>query len=471
MKRKLLILFSLALAISMMAACRTQNDGGTVAQPEPATQAPAATQAEPATPATTPADTTADGPDPVEIRAAWWGDTVRHELYNSIIDLFEEEFPHITVIREPASFGDYWERFAVQVAGGNAPDFLSMHFAHVADFAPRGVMAPLQPFIDDDIVSFEGWSDFAYQSGYFDGVLYQMMMGFNVWGTFVNETAFEEIGVALPDFGWTWDEFRDKAVEVREALDARGERNRWLAGDSSGNFSAFRQGFLRPRGIDHYTPDGDFAGTVEDIIAWWTMWDEMRQLNLIPDPATGVEFEGVTLEDSMFARGRILAINYPPVNQISLFTNTFPDKRVGAVRNPTVPGAMAGEILQGASFAVSATATPERQLAAAKLMNFWLNDARAISLFMLDQGVIGNEALHPVIMENLNPAQQIQLDFVAYITALEQIPAIDVPPGAAEIESIFGLRAQEIAFGMRTIEDAAHDFLQEFAAIRERAER
>ena len=39
----------------------------------------------------------------VSIRWSWWGDTKRHELYNSIADKFEEKNPGIKVEREPNS--------------------------------------------------------------------------------------------------------------------------------------------------------------------------------------------------------------------------------------------------------------------------------------------------------------------------------------------------------------------------------
>ena len=34
--------------------------------------------------------------------------------------------------------------------------------------------------------------------------------------------------VAPPSFHWTWDEFRDFGIEVRQAMDAQGMNNSWM---------------------------------------------------------------------------------------------------------------------------------------------------------------------------------------------------------------------------------------------------
>ena len=465
MKKILSILLVLSMLFVVIAACADNNE---TTQPDtPQTQTPD-TPAE-----TTPAEEPDDDPieltdEPVEIRAAWWGDTVRNDMYSSIIDIFEEEFPHVTVIREPVSFGDYWERLAVQVAGGNAPDFLGMHFGYLADYAPRGVMAPLQPFVDAGVISFDGWSEYAHLSGYFDGTLYMMMMGFGYWTTFVNESLFEEIGVAQPEFGWTWDDFQAKAREVRAAFDARGENNSWLSGDPSGHFLSFRA-FLRQRGLEIYDEQGDFGASVQDLADWWTLWDDMRKENLIPDPATNVEFAGATLEDSMFSRQRVAVGLFLPSGQISLYSNTFPDRTISLVRNPTLPGGLAGEVLQGAWFAINGQSPPERQLAAAQLMNFWLNDERALAIFRLDQGVPGNLAQAHTYLDQLTDPQRLQLAFIESVDTYDKLPDRLSPEGHSELEGLFTLRAEEVAFGMKTPMQAAEEFLNEFVEVRARA--
>ena len=60
--------------------------------------------------------------DHIEIRFAWWGNAARSELYNQILDIYEAENPHVTIIREAADWGDYWQKLATQAASSSLPD-------------------------------------------------------------------------------------------------------------------------------------------------------------------------------------------------------------------------------------------------------------------------------------------------------------------------------------------------------------
>ena len=46
-------------------------------------------------------------------------------MYNNLSDMYEELNPNVTIEREFAGWGPYWEKLATQVAGGNAPDMFT----------------------------------------------------------------------------------------------------------------------------------------------------------------------------------------------------------------------------------------------------------------------------------------------------------------------------------------------------------
>lgn len=459
MKRYSSIAVALLLVLSMLVACGG-GGGGPAATPAPTSAPDSPTQTTPADPVI-PAD---PSDDPVEIRAAWWGDTGRHELYGSIIDVFTSNFPHVTVVQEPVGWGDYWERLTVQVAGGNAPDFFGMHPQFVADYAPRGVLMPLQPYVDAGIIDLSGWEESVINSGRIDGTLLMLSMGITFSSTFINVGLYEELGISVPDFAWNWDDLKTIGLQVRDAFDARGERNNWVYADGSGAFQLFRQ-WVRHNGRELYTPNGDIGFTVGDAEGWFTVWKELRDLNLIPDAATTAEFHNATLEDSLFSRQRVLGVSVP-VNQFNLYNNTFPDKKLSIIRNPVTPGGAPGELVEGAHFAVFGNTTPEKAVAAAQLMNSWLNTAESLALFGLDQGVPGNLALSSAYMDNLTPAQRLNVEFSDAISALPMAPAIYPPAGAGEINSLFELKAEEVRFDMKTPAVAAQELFDEATAIR-----
>lgn len=409
-------------------------------------------------PATAPAAGATDSGEQIEIRAGWWGDTVRNDLYGEIIDGFEARYPHITVVREPASWGDYWDRLAIQTAGGHAPDFISMHALFASDYIGRGVLAPLDPFVADGTLDLSQWPQGVIDTGVVRGTNYMVAMGVTFASLFVNRGLMNELGIDVPNMDWTWDEFMQTAWDVRHAFDAIGQNRAWLIGDFSGVDLVLRF-WLRQHGYYIYDAAGNIAFTPEIIASLWEMTSYLLDNNLIPDPATTTEFGNVTLEESMFSRGMVL-LAQAPVNQFAMQRQTFPDKDMTIIRNPSLPGGPPGEFPEGAHFAVSAHSPPERQRAAAMLINYWLNTEEGLYLFRLDQGVPGNESLHHTFVDHLTPDQVSILEYVQYCATFAW-PFYFHPRGAGEVNSSFGFHAEHVRFGLMTPMEAAIGFYEE----------
>jgi len=406
----------------------------------------------------------------VEIRASYWGDTGRFDLYDRIIKEFEKVHTNVTVIREPVSWNDYWDKLAVQVAGGNATDFLCMHPQYSADYIPRGVMEPLDKYISDGVISLAGWSPSIVDTGKYNGQTFMLAMGVTFSSAFVNAGAIKQLGLTPPPFEWSWDDAKALGLQARRALDAQGRRNAWLIGTQITNLNSFRY-FARQRNREVYDQQGNISVTAQDVEDWYAMWKEFQDLGIVPDAATSTEYFSVTLENSLFAKDMAL-VTWVPVNQFMLYCNTFPNKELAVVRHPGSKGnAYVGEFPEGAHFGVYARSTPEKKLAAAQLLNFWLNDARSLTLFKLDQGVPANE---PIVRQSVIPIldknQNVAVDFVNTLSKISR-STIYPPPGASEIDTLFRTKGEQVQYGTKTPAQAAKEFYDEAVAIRNRARR
>jgi multiple sugar transport system substrate-binding protein len=403
----------------------------------------------------------------LEIRAAWWGDTKRHELYNQIIDEFQKANPDVTVVREPVSWTDYWDKLSVQASGGNAPDFFGMHPQYAADYIPRGVCEPLDPYVADGTLSTAGWQQGTLDTGKINGVFYMMPMGITLSCVFVNTGLFKEIGVTPPAFDWSWDDMRRIGLEARKALDARGMKNVYLTRDYSSALNSWRY-FVRQQGREVYNADGSIGFTQKDVEDWFVMFKGFLDSGITPDAATSTEYAQLTLEDGLFARNRVLT-DLVPVNQYKLYRVTFPDKEMGIIRMPVSPGKKAGEFPEGAHFAVNAKSSPEKKRAAARLMNFWLNSETALKLFGLDQGVPGNLETGKSVLPALD---EYQREVVAFVENVSKVATATIypPAGASEIDALFKSIGEQVQFGAKTPAQAAKDFYEQASAIRNRAE-
>jgi multiple sugar transport system substrate-binding protein len=413
----------------------------------------------------TPGETAAGGK--TEIRVYWWGDTVRHNLYNQILDEFEKANPNIKTIREPTSWADYWDKLAIQTAGGNAPEFMGMHQQYASDYLSRGVCEPLDDYIAKGILSTDGWEQGTLDTGKYNGKLYMMAMGVTFSSAFMNNGIFREIGVTPPGFNWTWDDARRIGLQTRAALDNAGKKNAYMLTDLSGGINEFRY-FVRQRGREVYGANGNISCTEQDVSDWWTMFKEFRDQGIVPDAETQAEFTGTVLEDGLFARDRVL-IAWVPINQFALYNRTFPSKDITIIRHASTADGKVGEWPEGAHFAVNARSTQPKKDAAVALINFWVNDPKSLALFKLDQGVPGNLKVdNEVVVPLLDEYQKAMYDFVMQLSRIAS-PTINPPTGASEIQTLFQTIAEQISYNVITPAAGARQFMTEANAIRARA--
>ena len=269
--KKLTALFLAAAMAAVTVGCGNGAEEQTPAagQETQATDTAAEETAEPETSDSAEASQTADG-DVVEIRFSWWGDTVRNDMYGQICDRFEAENPGIKVMREPMSWSDYWTKMSTQVAGGNAPDVFGMHPQYASDYALRGALLDIQPFVDDGTIDLSKFGDAIIETGKYADTLYMVSMGITFTCYIVNNELAEQYGVTLPayDEDWTWDQFNEEAAKF---VDAAAGNDIYFSGSSSGDINSFRWA-AREAGGDNYTEDGQLGFEAQTMIDWLDMW-------------------------------------------------------------------------------------------------------------------------------------------------------------------------------------------------------
>ncbi len=398
----------------------------------------------------------ASSDEEINISFTWWGDTKRHEIYNRIVDLFEEENPNIKVDRPFGSWTQYWDKLATQIASGGAPDVVGMHQRFVSDYVPRGALLNLETYMESGVIDTSAIPEAVVNGGYVNGKPYMVAQGVVTTGIVYNTAVFDDLGVSYPDMNWTWEEHADKLIEIRESAKAKG-LDMWGAGDSSGGFFPSFAYYARSNGENIYTENGEIGLTEDTIVSWFNYWKELREKDAIPDPATSVEYDGLPLEQSLFNTGKA-ALLILPANQIWLYQNQVTNGgQIDIVRMPHSAGKLPGEYIEGSYLAVtSGSKHPE---AAAKLISFFINNPEAQKTFMVEQGVPPTTTAVENIYDKLSAPQKRSIDFVQETLAIAE-KAPYPPTGATEIMARFEEIAQAISFGYQTPEEGAAEFMQ-----------
>lgn len=141
---------------------------------------------------------------------------------NSAIGRFNAKYPNVTVevSIDPIStgWGDYVTKVLGQFTSGAPADIYGTAIETFQAFSSRNLFMPLDDFVAENT----GFSDFApslFEQGSYKGVLNYIPIGWNNIMINYNRDLFDKAGLAYPERGWTWEQFRDtaKALTVRDA--------------------------------------------------------------------------------------------------------------------------------------------------------------------------------------------------------------------------------------------------------------
>jgi multiple sugar transport system substrate-binding protein len=152
------------------------------------------------------------------------GDPEEIEAYRAVVDAFDASQDEIDAELLPfAERDELIARLSTSIAGGEPPDLFLMNYRYYGQFAARGVLEPVGPYLQDSAAfSSEDFFDTAMTPFGWDGE--QMCLPQNVSSLVVyyNADLFEAADVALPRDGWTWDDMVSAAEQLTRDDDGDG---------------------------------------------------------------------------------------------------------------------------------------------------------------------------------------------------------------------------------------------------------
>lgn len=385
------------------------------------------------------------------LRMAWWGGQARADLTLKALAVYAEKNPSVTVDTEYLGWGDYWPRVSTQTAGGNTPDLIQMSDEYLAEYASRGVLLDLEPYIPSGLAVTD-FDQSVLDAGRIDGKLYAISAGGNSTALLFNTTAYEEAGVAPPAHGTTWEEFAERAAEFTAKTPRKGM---FGSTDDSGS-EPVMQTWLRQLGHELFTEDGELGYGVDEITGWFQLWADMRASGAIP-PADVAALDHGDVDTSLFAQQRS-ALVFANSNQYVAYKQLTPDA-MGIAPYPKVgPDGKGGMFIKPSMFfSVSAqTKFPAESVA---LMNFLLTDFAATSILGGERGIPSSAAVREALAPTLDEATKLMADYISGLgDAAGPLPR-STPPGGGELTNTLLKASQEVAFGSKSPAYAAASYV------------
>ena len=389
------------------------------------------------------------------LRLAFWGGQDRANRTYAVADKFAE-VSGTAIDGEFIAWDDYWTRLATQVSGGAAPDVLQMDYRYIVEYASRGAIAPLDDFIGNTL-KLDDFDADQVEGGRVNGKLYGISLGSNSAAMIYNATVFEEVGIAPPDLTTTYDDYR----AMGEAFASANLRNGIKAlSDSSGSDIVF-ENWLRQQGSALYTAEGTIGFDEEALVEWFRLWADLRDAGVIVS-AENQALSTASAEASMIITNKAATT---PIhsNELVVYQGISRDK-LGLASYPLIGDGAGGHYRKPSQF-FSVSGTSQNAEQAAAFISYFVNDPEAAKLLGVERGVPCTQTARDAVADELTPESRAALDFVASLGALVGPLPPSPPPAAGEVSKALGNISQEIAFGVRSPEDAAQAFVADAAAI------
>lgn len=142
-----------------------------------------------------------------------FGDPEELKAYQTLVAAFEQQNPNTKIdLMHIPSQGDYRTRLSADFAAGTPANVVLINYRRYAGFAQKGVLEPLQPYLDKSTLLKAG--DFyaeAMQPYLWRQQLMCIPQNLSSLVVYYNKNLFDAAGLPYPQPDWTWADFLSTA--------------------------------------------------------------------------------------------------------------------------------------------------------------------------------------------------------------------------------------------------------------------
>ncbi|MCL2572270.1 MAG: extracellular solute-binding protein [Defluviitaleaceae bacterium] len=393
-----------------------------------------------------------DDDDIIHLTIAWWGSQHRHDITQEVLDLFNEQHPHIVITGEFADGTGYFNSLDTRAAASDVWDLfqLGSNYPVYIDH-----IVPLNEFIASGIIDISNTTqDFIDITTTHNGDIVGISNGVNAWGLAYDPAMFDAAGVPRPVPGWTWADFEHAAITIAEAL------GHWGMGVFTNDAITMTQ-FMAQMDVDFWHEDPTQLGFDDPsvMVPYFRMRQNLVMANAMPDPGDAMGITDIEGDPLVFGNS---AMAYLASNQFIALANAAQaldsSRELAMTVLPTHPGGqIASDIVSSQMFSISRnSAHPE---AAAEFLNFWVNNVEANEILQGERGIPIMEHVRGV----LRPQATANIaETYAFIDMLGELGGgtanVLGNPRQAEVEDFLNDNIiDRLVLGMITPEEAAQE--------------
>lgn len=460
MERKLAMLMTGLLTISMLGGCGNSANTDSIADTSATDTAAANEQSTGQSDTST--QTASSGSAALTI--AWWGNQTRNERTQQVLDLYSSANEGITFDGQFAEWADYWTKLATASAGHTLPDIIQMDYSYLEQYVSNGLLVDLTPYIEDGTIDVSNISDNALDPGRVGDGLYAINAGVNVPTVVYNKTLLDENGITIND-NMTLEEFYAVCRDVYE-------KTGYKTDVFYGNGADYLGYVMRGEGTHLYGEDGKLQATEDELKKFFDIYETGMAEGWMCDPSIYAERTIGTPEQMPLVYGSSPATmswySFTWSNSLASLRNAAPEGVELAITTWPSANPTASNYLKPSMFFCITTdsANPDESAA---FINYWTNDVEANKILLGERGIPISSAVADGISELMDANQQDAADFINnVVTPNSSTIDAPMPEGAAEVTQMVNQLVEKVCYGEVTAAEAANQLYTQGSAALEK---
>ena len=234
-------------------------------------------------------------------------DPVILKIFNDAIAGIESRHPGLKIKMENIPYNNYQDKLTVEMAGGDAPDVISVEVNNFVDLYLRNAFEDLTPYFQADKMDPKAYYPTALKRFSPGNGLYAIPSDIAPFGMiYYNKKIFDDAGVPYPTSDWSWPEPFLSTCQKLVKKDATGKTIRWAYADPYGTIA---DNFLLSDG-GYYADSEDnptqmALDSPQALQAFTFRWDLIWTYHVSPSPSEMQSYNFGNGAEPMFMNGML----------------------------------------------------------------------------------------------------------------------------------------------------------------------
>ncbi|HJT24530.1 MAG TPA: sugar ABC transporter substrate-binding protein, partial [bacterium] len=246
------------------------------------------------------------GPRPIQV-ATYTSDPATLKILNDALRAIESRHPGVRIELVNIPYNSFQDKITTMMAGGDAPDIISVEVNNFVELSLRGALEDLTPYFQKDGMDPKAYYPTVFKRFSPGGKIYALPGDLAPFGlVYYNKKIFDEAGVPYPTSKWSWPEPFLSVCKKLVKKDANGKVLRWAWGDPYGiggdNFMLSDGGYY----MDSETNPTRLAlDSPQALESFDFRWDLIWTYHVSPEPSQIQAFNFGPGAESLFMNGQI----------------------------------------------------------------------------------------------------------------------------------------------------------------------